>query len=354
MLDFTGVKTSTPTREMSQLSADLGLLTASIDRGVSYSRSLDDRCTAVLLVDRITKLVCRITSFEPSELPISVSRNLSQSAVAILDFLKSPPKSFSEIQGPAAKLLRDSKRELESFLRRVEDFYYELIEPVRRSILSGSFSHDKLAERVLSLTDQSITARTIGRFSAHRWYDDADIFLDLLFDIPSVGARETVVSEYGGLIHETPTRLVLQRIAAGDITSNDVFVDLGTRRGLLPIEVHLFSKAKTIGIEQDPSPLEIGRKIKREFNLESVELVEGDVCDFDYSSGTVFMMFNPFEDTPWVLEEVLEHLRSQAEVRQIRIWSLGACTHSLSKVEWLKCEVRDPSKMWITEFRAGS
>jgi hypothetical protein len=65
-----------------------------------------------------------------------------------------------------------------------------------------------------------------------------------------------------------------------------------------------------------------------------VEVLNADARAADYSQGTVFFMYTPFEGR--ILEDVLEKLRMDSQGRRIRLFTYGPCTRQVSGQSWLR------------------
>jgi hypothetical protein len=64
-----------------------------------------------------------------------------------------------------------------------------------------------------------------------------------------------------------------------------------------------------------------------------VESIHADARDVDYSAGTVFFLYTPFEGG--ILETVLEKLRAETG-RDVRVFTYGPCTAAVAGMDWLK------------------
>ena len=68
--------------------------------------------------------------------------------------------------------------------------------------------------------------------------------------------------------------------------------------------------------------------------MSEVEFINLDAREADYSDGTVFFMYTPFEGE--MLQHVLEKLRRQTQNQRIRLGTYGPCTPQTSQQSWLQ------------------
>ncbi|MEO8505436.1 MAG: hypothetical protein ABI609_16185 [Acidobacteriota bacterium] len=118
----------------------------------------------------------------------------------------------------------------------------------------------------------------------------------------------------------TPARLVLDLVGDLQPTERDVFVDVGSGLGTVPMLVALLTDARTVGIEWNPSYCAYAEASARALNLSSASFVRQAAREADFSVGTIFYMFTPFRGT--MLRSVLERLAGEGRRRRIRL-----CVH---------------------------
>lgn len=166
-------------------------------------------------------------------------------------------------------------------------------------------------------------------------YDSLDVFINGLLLISAVPietkAREPEMVYY----QPTPARIILELVEKANLTGKDVFYDLGSGLGQVPILVNLLSEAQAKGIEFEPAYCDYARACAAELNLSRVEFINVDARKADYSDGTVFFMYTPFEGS--LLQEVLEKLRGESRKRMIKLFTYGPCTPQVSQQSWLEC-----------------
>ncbi|MBA8886370.1 hypothetical protein FHW12_000561 [Dokdonella fugitiva] len=137
----------------------------------------------------------------------------------------------------------------------------------------------------------------------------------------------------------TPARHVFELIARTPLGADDVFVDLGSGLGHVPLLVGACSAARALGVELQAAYVERARAAATALCLDRVTFVEQDARAADFSEGTVFYLYTPFGGS--ILRTVLDALRAQAERRAIRICSYGPCTATVEREAWLKARTAE-------------
>jgi len=167
-------------------------------------------------------------------------------------------------------------------------------------------------------------------------YDSLDVFISGLLLIQPVPietkAREPEMVYY----QPTPARIIFEMIEKARLTKKDVFYDLGSGLGQVTILVNLLSGATAKGIEFEPAYCDYARVCAADLNLSYAEFINVDARIADYSEGTVFFMYTPFEGR--ILQEVLEKLCGESRRKRIKLFTYGPCTPQVSRQSWLKCE----------------
>jgi hypothetical protein len=131
----------------------------------------------------------------------------------------------------------------------------------------------------------------------------------------------------------TPARHLLGLISAGTIRPDDVFIDIGSGLGHVPLLVTMLTGARSIGIELEPVYVAMAQQCANDLRLHSAHFVQADARTADLSQGTFFYLYTPF--TGALLADVLERIHQQAMQRPIRIAALGPCTAALAEQPWL-------------------
>jgi hypothetical protein len=132
----------------------------------------------------------------------------------------------------------------------------------------------------------------------------------------------------------TPARHVLDLIAASNLSRSEVFVDLGSGMGHVPLLVSILTGCRTLGVELQPAYVASAEECAARLNLHGSRFVASDARVADLASGTVFYLFSPF--TGRILIDVLDRLQMESLERRVRVCSLGPCTRVLADQRWLK------------------
>ena len=190
-----------------------------------------------------------------------------------------------------------------------------------------------------------------GRQQDEIGYDNLDAFINgllLINPLPiETRAREPEMVFY----QQTPARIILELVEKAHLTEQDVFYDLGSGLGQVPVLVHLLTGVTAKGVEFEPAYCDYARGSAAALNLSQVEFVNADAREADYSDGTVFFLYTPF--TGKILQEVLEKLRRESQRRMIRVFTYGPCTAEVSRQSWLKGLDQNGDDLYkLEEFRS--
>jgi hypothetical protein len=238
------------------------------------------------------------------------------------------------------------KRYAERVKRQLEEIDHTLFQRLRADIRSGVCTGKALK----GLIDEYV-GRDARRQQDAMGYDSLDVFINRLLLINpaplETKAREAEMVYY----QQTPARIILELVEKGHLTRKDVFYDLGSGLGQVPILVHLLSGVIAKGIDFEPAYCDYASGCAAALNLSRVEFVNVDARQADYSDGTAFFMYTPFKGG--LLQEMLEKLRGEARRRRIRLFTYGPCTSEVSRQSWLKCVDRNGADLYkLGEFRS--
>lgn len=164
-------------------------------------------------------------------------------------------------------------------------------------------------------------------------YDVLDAFVDALLVARPVPAPTRELEPGMVPYQRTPARVVREMADRGGLAPGDLFFDLGSGLGQVPILVSLLTGAAARGVEREPAYCAFARATAAELALPRVEFVLADAREADLSGGTVFFLYSPFEGA--ILAEVLERLRRLARDRPIRLFTYGPCTAPVAREGWL-------------------
>jgi hypothetical protein len=132
----------------------------------------------------------------------------------------------------------------------------------------------------------------------------------------------------------TPARHIFDFIDRTALTERDSLIDLGSGLGHVALMASICTRATCTGVERELSYVDCARKSARSLNLNNVRFVQGDVCSTDLSKGTVFYLYTPFNGS--ILRDVLNSLRRESLMREIRICTFGPCTGTVAEERWLR------------------
>jgi Histone methylation protein DOT1 len=165
-------------------------------------------------------------------------------------------------------------------------------------------------------------------------YDFLDELISgvLQLEEPEVGQakRDSEIVFY----QPTPARHIFTLMRETALTGDDVFVDLGSGLGHVPLLVSICTAPRSIGIEVEASYVGRARACARRLHLSGAEFVAEDARDADLSSGTVFYLYTPFSGS--MLRCVLDRLRGEGASRTIRVCTYGPCTSVVAEEPWLE------------------
>jgi predicted RNA methylase len=147
----------------------------------------------------------------------------------------------------------------------------------------------------------------------------------------------------------TPARHIFNLVGLSALTAEDVFLDIGSGLGHVPLLISICTDARAIGIELEGAYVERARQCAERLNLDRVRFFEQDARVADYSTGTVFYLYTPFSGA--MLRGVVDRLKQEAASRQIRVCSYGPSSSVIAREPWLRAtSVPDADR--ITVFRS--
>jgi precorrin-6B methylase 2 len=220
-----------------------------------------------------------------------------------------------------------------------------LFKQLREKIRTGTYTGTSFRQTIDQYLEHDvIPADNIG-------YDNLDDFINgLLSDqvIPEATMeREPEMVFY----QKTPVRIIFEIAELAALEPDDVFFDLGSGLGQVSILVNLINGTPTKGVEYEPAYCNYAKACASQLNLSNVEFINIDARQADYSLGTVFFLYTPFEGE--ILQTVLEILQKESLKRAIRIFTYGPCSEIVAQQNWLSCvhgEANDPYQ--LCEFKS--
>ncbi len=150
----------------------------------------------------------------------------------------------------------------------------------------------------------------------------------------------------------TPVRHILHLIGASALSAADVFVDIGSGLGHVPLLVSMLAGVESLGIEVEAAYVASAQECAQRLRKSRVRFIHGDARTADLSVGTVFYLYSPF--TGSILTDVLDRLRTESTVRPIRICTLGPCTSTVARESWLTATaLPDPDHITVFQRRCA-
>lgn len=228
---------------------------------------------------------------------------------------------------------------------RLEEIDARLFKQLREQIRSGDYADGAFKKMICKYCGGDINqSEKIG-------YDNLDTFINaLLTDHPlpeATKAREPEMVFY----QQTPARIILELAERARLTHGDVFYDIGSGLGQVPILVNLLTGAKTRGIEYEPAYCDYATACASKLNLPNVAFINTTAQNGDYANGSVFFMYTPFEGT--MLQEMLDILKKESLQRNIRIFTYGPCSPHVARQNWLNCMNGQADDIYaLYEFRS--
>lgn len=178
------------------------------------------------------------------------------------------------------------------------------------------------------------TAHQVPAVDDSPGYDALDMLVSGLLEIDDV-PEETAARETDLIFYQpTPARIVLRLVEVLQPTADDLFYDLGSGLGHVPILMHLLTGVRARGVELEASYCRYASRCARNLGLTGVTFIHTDAREADFSKGTIFYMYTPFQGE--VLRQVLGRLAQEAEQRLIRVCAYGPCTAQVARQPWLQ------------------
>jgi hypothetical protein len=245
-----------------------------------------------------------------------------------------------------AKFGQELSRRVKSIRARFEVLNADLYEAIRRQIQRGVQPHSLLRWLSPSLPIEDIETPADGM-----GYDYIDELISGVFRFEEPEDGYILRHPEKSFYQPTPGRHIFNLIGLTALTSNDVFVDIGSGLGHVPMMVSICTESRSLGIELEAAYVERAQQCARGLNLNQVTFIQQDAREADLSSGTVFYLYTPF--TGSILSAVLKRLRREAAVRQIRVCCYGSCTSVVAEESWLAATT-PPDANLITVFFSRS
>lgn len=238
--------------------------------------------------------------------------------------------------------LRQQAEKLRGTLEDIDRRLFEKLgEGIRDKVLNGA----GLKAAIIQYTGPVIeNAGSVG-------YDELDHFINGM--LWNGHLPEQTLAREPGMVHyqKTPARIIFELERRAQLTSNDVFVDLGSGLGQVVILVGLLTDARCIGIEYEPAYHRYAEACAGQLRLSNVHFINENARDSIYDAGTVFYLYTSFEGP--MLDEILDLLKAQSETRPIRLFTYGPCSLHVAGKAWLSCKAGDANDTYqLCEFHS--
>jgi hypothetical protein len=179
-------------------------------------------------------------------------------------------------------------------------------------------------------------------------YDNLDIFINGLFCFDAM-PEQTKALEPGMVFYQkTPARIIFELVEKAGFNKDDVFFDLGSGLGQVGILVNLLAGIKTIGVEFEPAFYKYAKNCAIRLNLSDVSFINVDARRADYSAGTIFFMYTPFNGE--IMEDVLTRLKQESLSRKIKVITYGPCSAQIALQSWLHSVSQDEVDIYKLEI----
>jgi hypothetical protein len=222
------------------------------------------------------------------------------------------------------------KQYVEKVKHDLEDVDVKMFQQIRAKISTGELRERLLLNQISEYFDNDLDSFLQQDVPG---YDNLDVFFNGLLTDQNL-PTETKVREPEMVFNQkTPARIILELIKRADFKSTDVFFDIGSGLGQISILVNLLTGVTAKGIEFEPAFCSYANDCAAGLNLTKVKFIYADARYADYSTGTVFFMYTPFEGK--MLQDVLQKLSREAEKRMIKLFTYGPCTVEVGKRGWL-------------------
>jgi len=148
---------------------------------------------------------------------------------------------------------------------------------------------------------------------------EREAWCDLLWELEEIPDDGAELPPGGVPYLPCPVEIVVKTIQGVAVTSDDVFVDVGSGAGRTLLLAQVLTGASCIGIEIQPALVKLARARAARLNLERTQFVEGDAAERlrFIDRGTVFFFYCPFDGRR--VERVLDDLEAIARTRPIRV-----------------------------------
>jgi hypothetical protein len=245
-------------------------------------------------IENRLKVVYSIQNFMDRELGGMFNRSIEEGWIRVTD------DQIKKVVGLRIKL----QKLLDEIIETDKEYFDDVKERLKESIGNK--------EDILKIMKDLVAESGTG----------ADEAIDRLLGIVGTPHKESMDDDHEKVFYQ-PTNIdhLLPLMENQTFSKDDVFYDLGSGLGRVPILMNLTTGVKAKGVEYESAYAKKAQTIADDLKLKDVQFINKDIREVDISDGTVFFMFNPF--TGSILKDTMEKLRVIAEKKKIKIYSLN-------------------------------
>jgi len=174
----------------------------------------------------------------------------------------------------------------------------------------------------------------------HAGYDALDALVDGVLNLNEIPAPTQTPEREMIHLEPTPARVVLEMVDRVAWQAEDVFYDIGSGLGQIPLLIHLLTGVRAVGVEIEPAYCRVARACAERMGLTNISFVQADARAADYAPGTAFYLFTPFVGE--MLQAVLDRLQAQTRGRTVTVCTYGPCNPHVARQAWLATRDPDP------------
>jgi hypothetical protein len=225
---------------------------------------------------------------------------------------------------PELELLRVRAERIKAELEEIDACLFERV----RGELAAGVRPGSFERMTRGLLDMAVGADKRG-------YDVLDTFVNGLFSDQPLPAETKTLMRGMVSFHKTPVRVVFELVNLVEMSREDLFFDIGSGLGQVVLLVNLISGTRATGVEYEPAYCAYASAMASRLRLTDVEFINADAREADYSKGTVFFLYTPFEGG--MLQDMLRLLQAASRDRVVRILTYGPCSERVAAENWLYC-----------------
>ncbi len=213
-------------------------------------------------------------------------------------------------------LLKHRAQKIKSELEGIDN---SLFQKLQENIRKGGYTGKEFRKLVKKYVDFNLDD---NGHQQEPGYDNLDIFINgLLSPLQSMPEQTKDLEPEMVFYQKTPARIVFELIEKCNLTKDDVFYDIGSGLGQVTLLVNLLTGTKAKGVEFEPAFCDYSRDCATKLNLSNITFINADARQADYSDGTIFFMYTPFNGG--ILQEVLEILRKESLLKKLGSLPMG-------------------------------